>query len=92
MRFSGRLRSQLRSSYRVRTRRLAGGDPAYAIVNDRTDNYPHQAPQGRVSPILEIARSSRKPLRPKDPSLADEPFAVRIVGRLPVEDMCHIGQ
>jgi hypothetical protein len=55
MRFSGRLRSQLRSSYRARTGRLAGGDPPYAIVNHRMANYPHQAPQGRGSLILESA-------------------------------------
>lgn len=53
MRFSGRLRARLRSSYRARTGRLAGGDPAYAIVNDRMANYPRQAPQGRGSLILE---------------------------------------
>jgi hypothetical protein len=55
MRFSGRLRSYLRSSYRAHTNLLAGGDPAYAIVNDRMANYPHQAPQGRGSPILKFA-------------------------------------
>jgi hypothetical protein len=55
VRFSGRLRSQLRSSYRARTGSLAGGGPPYAIVNDRMANYPHQAPQGRGSLILESA-------------------------------------
>jgi len=55
MRFSGCLRSYLRSSYRDRTSRLAGGDPAYAIANGRMANYPHQAPHGRGSPILKIA-------------------------------------
>ena len=34
MRFSGRLRSHLRSSYPACTSLLAGGNPAYAIVND----------------------------------------------------------
>jgi hypothetical protein len=55
MRFSGRLRSHLQSSYRARTGRLASGDPPYAIVNDRMANYPHQAPQGRGSLILKSA-------------------------------------
>ena len=54
MRFSGHLRSRLRSSYRACTSHLAGGDSVYAIVNGRMANHSHQALQGRGRPILEI--------------------------------------